>query len=105
MKEHEMMIYTTKGIIPESEIHKANEAAKERTAPPDIKPAKLDITCPLKARKYDTRCDVSCALYTGTGCGIVEHRMGAGTVCPFPGMSHCDGKCALHTGGSCALTK
>lgn len=100
---HEMMVYTTKGVIPESELHTVNEAAEKRTAPPDTKPAKLDKTCPLKANKYDPRCDISCALYTGTGCGIIEHRMGAGTVCPLPGISRCDGNCALHTGGSCAL--
>lgn len=104
--EHEAMIYTTKGIMPASTLHRMNLAEKERPTPPDTKPAEPDRACPFKPGKYkDARCDDSCALYTGTGCGIVERRMGTGAACPFPGISHCGEKCALYTGGVCALTK
>lgn len=103
MIEHEPMIRTTKGTIPQSCLHAVNEAAK--APPPDLGPVKLDRTCPIKSNKYDARCDTSCALYIpDVGCGIVEHRMGAGTACPFPGMAHCGESCALYAGG-CALIK
>ena len=105
MTEHETVIYTTKGAIPQSALHEVNEQAKSWAPPPDTKPKKLDITCPLKGRMYDARCSTDCALYTGTGCGIVAHKMGAGTACPFPGMAHCGKSCALYEDGSCALVK
>lgn len=105
MIEHEPMIHTTKGVIPQSALKAVNEAAKNQVPPPDTKPKRLDITCPLKGRMYDARCDTSCTLYTGTGCGIVERRMGTGTACPFPGMAHCSESCALYKDGSCAMIK
>lgn len=103
MIEHETMVHTTKGVIPKSALHDVNAAAKDWAPPPDKKPVKLDKTCPIKGRMYDARCDTSCAFYTGTGCGIVEHCMGTGTACPFPGMAHCGADCALYRDGSCAL--
>lgn len=104
--EHEPMIHTTKGVIPQSALHDVNEQAKSWTLPHDAKPKKLDITCPLKGRMYDARCDTSCALYIPeVGCGIKERCMGAGTACPFPGMAHCGKGCALYEDGSCALVK
>lgn len=103
--EHEPIVYTTKGAVPKSALHSVNEQAKSWPPSPDTKPKRLDITCPLKGRMYDARCDTSCALYTGTGCGIKERRMGSGTACPFPGMAHCGDSCALYSDGSCALVK
>ncbi len=106
MTEHETVIYTTKGAIPQSALHEVNEQAKSWAPPPDTKPKKLDITCPLKGRMYDARCDTSCALYIPeVGCGIKGRRMGAGTACPWPGMAHCGKSCALYEDGSCALVK
>lgn len=105
MIEHEPMIYTTKGVIPQSALHDVNETAKNQAPPPDMKPRKLDITCPLKGRMYDARCSTDCALYTGTGCRIMEHKMGTGTACPWPGMAHCGESCAFYSDGSCALVK
>lgn len=105
MIEHEPMIRTTKGMIPQSCLHAVNEAAKNQAPPPDTKPKRLDITCPLKGRLFDARCSSDCALYIpDVGCGIVEHQMGSGTICPFPGMAHCGESCALYAGG-CALIK
>ena len=63
MIEHEPMIRTTKGMIPQSALHDVNEFAKNQAPPPDLGPVKLDKTCPLKGRMYDARCDTSCALY------------------------------------------
>lgn len=103
--EHEMMVHTTKGVIPKSALHAVNEAAKDQAPPPDMEPKKLDKTCPIRSNRFDARCSTDCALYTGTSCGIVEHRMGSGTVCPFPGMAHCGENCALFTDGGCALVK
>ena len=58
MIEHEPMIRTTKGMIPQSCLHAVNETAKNQTPPPDLGPVKLDKTCPLKGRMYDARCPV-----------------------------------------------
>ena len=106
MIEHEPMIRTTKGMIPQSALHDVNEVAKNQAPPPVLGPVKLDKTCPLKSRMFDARCDTSCALYIPeVGCGIKERCMGAGTACPWPGMAHCGKSCALYEDGSCALVK
>lgn len=100
--EHEPMVQTSMGVIPESALQEVNAAYP--VPPKDCGPAKMNRLCPVK-RSYDARCSADCALCTGTGCGIVENRMGSGTLCPLPGMTTCGDACALYVDGTCALIK
>lgn len=103
--EHEPVVYTTKGAIPQSALHDVNEQAKSWTPPPDTKPKRLDKNCPFRGKAYDSRCSADCALFTGSGCGIVERKMGVGKSCPIPGFVGCGESCAFYKDGSCAMIK
>lgn len=69
MIEHEPMIRTTKGMIPQSALHDVNEVAKNQAPPPVLGPVKLDKTCPFPGMAH---CGKSCALYEDGSCALVK---------------------------------
>ena len=101
--EHELKVVTSLGEVPNSALPAVHRALASLPSEPEKPQQRPDKKCPFRGERYDDLCSVSCALYTGTGCGIVEHRMGTGVTCPFQNRQSCGDGCALYVGGGCAL--
>lgn len=101
--EHELKVVSSLGEVPKSALPAVHRALASLQSEPEKPQQRPDKKCPFRGERYDDLCSVSCALYTGTGCGIVEHRMGTGVTCPFQNRQSCGDGCALYVGGGCAL--
>ena len=101
--EHELKVVSSLGEVPNSALPAVHRALASLPSEPEKPQQRPDKKCPFRGERYDDLCSFSCALYTGTGCGIVEHRMGTGVTCPFQNRQSCGDGCALYVGGGCAL--
>ena len=120
IKEYEMMIHTSGGIVPASELaehNKRQKEAEERRKAEAMEAAKNrpePKSCPF-ANGYNTLCkregckifaNGKCALATiadASGVAIEEAPSKDNRKCPFSIYGHCEG-CALYNKG-CAIVR
>lgn len=107
--EHEKMVTTTFGAVPESELQEHNrrvEEAKKRMRVSE--PAHEVKTCPLSKSIHPHCTREKCALFVDNGCALAKITGGqaeatTGRRCPLRGYP-CTEDCALNVGGGCVIT-
>lgn len=107
--EHEKMVSTTHGVVPESELRKHNkrvEEAKNRMR--NLEPAHKVKICPLSKSIHPNCTREKCALFVDNSCALAKITGGqaeatTGRRCPLRGYP-CTEDCALNVGGGCIIT-
>lgn len=112
--EYEMMIHTSSGVIPESELEDFNRRQREecerRAAEAATAPTREITFCPLamlRASVSDKCMKEECAFYGEHGCMMANEDAAidtAGLLCPVAGSGRkCFNRCELYKNG-CTLT-
>lgn len=110
IKEYEMMIHTSGGVVPESELeafNKMQKEARDAMAASAARTPPVKITfCPVSMMRggFSDKCmKEECALYAGGKCELSQgdtDRDTAGLRCPFDASRRkCFKDCELYKGG------
>ena len=97
IKEYEMLVQTSNGIVPESHLSEHN--ARMRATQQEIT-QKIHGRCPF-ADGLKNECRSDCALYTERGCKVINKSLKTETVgkhCPFSPYP-CTNDCRLYNEG------
>lgn len=103
IKEYEMMVTTTYGVIPESQLEERMKHVRKASQRDEIKytTQKEDKKlCPFRELR---ECKPECALHNNNGsCNYGKNVGKIGKFCPFSGQN-CDERCQLHTDYGCKI--